>query len=294
MPLSNSLTKHLALYLGSSKGHPVDLHDVLPVSGGSINDAYCLGTSIGKFFLKVNTADRFPSLFEAEADGLERSRKTGAVRVPEVIGYGEEGDETFLLMEHIAEGERNTAFWERFGRSLARLHGHSQDRYGLDRDNYIGTLKQVNTPDPNWASFFIHHRLEPQLKLARDKKRVDGGTALRFERLFGKLEALFPKEAPALLHGDLWSGNFLCDADGRPVLIDPAVYYGHREMDVAMTKLFGGFDAAFYTAYMDERPLEQGWKERVDLCNLYPLLVHVNLFGGSYLAQVEGVLKRFV
>ena len=117
--------------------------------------------------------------------------------------------------------------------------------------------------------------------------------AFRFERLFHRLDHLFPSEAPALLHGDLWSGNLLGDAQGRPVLIDPAVYYGHREMDLAMTRLFGGFDPGFHTAYQAEWPLEAGWEERVDLCNLYPLLVHVNLFGGSYVAQVEAVLRRF-
>jgi protein-ribulosamine 3-kinase len=130
--------------------------------------------------------------------------------------------------------------------------------------------------------------------MARDNKRVEAGMAFRFERLFHRLDTLFPTEPPALLHGDLWSGNFLCDTQGRPVLIDPAVYYGHREMDLAMTRLFGGSDAALYAAYTDEWPLERGWEERVDLCNLYPLLVHVNLFGGSYITQVEAVLRRYV
>jgi protein-ribulosamine 3-kinase len=122
---------------------------------------------------------------------------------------------------------------------------------------------------------------------------VEAGMVFRFERLFHKLDKLFPAEAPALLHGDLWSGNVLCDDHANPVLIDPAVYYGHREMDLAMTRLFGGFDAGLYAAYHAESPLEQGWEERADLCNLYPLMVHVNLFGGGYVAQVEAVLKRF-
>ncbi|MFZ1692867.1 MAG: fructosamine kinase family protein, partial [Flavobacteriales bacterium] len=161
-------------------------------------------------------------------------------------------------------------------------------------DNYIGSLKQVNTPAADWPSFFIHQRLEPQLRMARDAKRVEAGMAFRFERLFAKLDQLITVEPPALLHGDLWSGNFICDANAQPVLIDPAVYYGHREMDIAMTKLFGGFDSGFYAAYNDAWPMERGWEERMDLCNLYPLLVHVNLFGGGYAAQVEAALRRFV
>jgi fructosamine-3-kinase len=196
-------------------------------------------------------------------------------------------------MEWVEGGIKGQGFWADFGRGLALLHRHTRDHFGLERDNYIGSLVQHNTPASDWPSFFIHQRLEPQLKMARDRKRVEAGMAFRFERLFHQLDKLFPAEPPALIHGDLWSGNFLCDDQGCPVLIDPAVYYGHREMDLAMTKLFGGFDVALYTAYHAEWPLEKGWEERVDLCNLYPLMVHVNLFGGGYVAQVEGVLKRF-
>ncbi|MFZ1687503.1 MAG: fructosamine kinase family protein, partial [Flavobacteriales bacterium] len=184
--------------------------------------------------------------------------------------------------------------------SLARLHGHTNSTFGLDpastagrRDNYIGSLKQVNTGQVTWGEFFIHCRLEPQVKMAIDHQRIGMGDVLRFERLYGKLPSLFPIEPPALLHGDLWSGNFLCDAHHQPVLIDPAVYYGHREMDIAMTKLFGGFEPAFYSAYSDAWAMEIGWEERADLCNLYPLLVHVNLFGGSYAGQVAAILLRF-
>ena len=201
--------------------------------------------------------------------------------------------DAFLLLEHIEGGLKNTAFWEDFGRSLARLHATTNERFGLERDNYIGSLKQTNTPYAYWDVFFNHCRLEPQVKMARDKQRLGMGEVLRFERLYMKLAALFPPEPPALLHGDLWSGNFLCDQFNKPALIDPAVYFGHREMDIAMTKLFGGFEPAFYSAYNAERPMEQGWEERVDLCNLYPLLVHVNLFDGGYAQQVRDVLIRF-
>lgn len=294
MPLPGSLIERLTEHLSAHCGQPVDVEDAFPVGGGSINDAWRLQTDAGRFFVKVNSADRFPSLTEAEADGLGRLRTANALRVPEVIAHGEDHDDAYLLLEWIDGGLQGPGFWEFFGRGLARLHRHTQERFGLERDNYIGTLRQANAPDAAWPAFFIHQRLEPQLRMARDRKRVEAGMAFRFERLFHRLESLFPAEPPALLHGDLWSGNFLCDSEGQPVLIDPAVYYGHREMDLAMTRLFGGFNEALHGAYQDEWPLQQGWEERVDLCNLYPLLVHVNLFGGGYVQQVEAVLRRFV
>jgi protein-ribulosamine 3-kinase len=297
MSLSRTLTHRLAAHLTQHLGREVEVRHADPVGGGSINDAYGLDTSAGRWFVKVNAADRFPSMFAAEADGLRRLGATGGVRVPAVIATGEERadgrDESFILMEWVEQGLRTTTFWQAFGRALAALHRHTAPAFGLEVDNYIGSLPQVNTPEGDWHTFFIRHRLEPQLRMARDRKRVEAGMAFRFERLFHQLDRLFPAEPPALLHGDLWSGNHLCDAGGRPVLIDPAVYHGHREMDIAMTRLFGGFDPAFLTAYQEEWPLEAGWEERLDVCNLYPLLVHVNLFGGGYVAQVEAVLRRF-
>ncbi|MBL7963536.1 MAG: fructosamine kinase family protein [Flavobacteriales bacterium] len=293
MPLTGSLIERLCEHLSRHCGTSIDIEQAVGTGGGSINDAYQLHTNEGRFFVKVNAADRFPSLFEAEADGLKRLQQAGSLRVPVTIALGEDHDDAYLLLEWIDGGTRTTAFWDAFGRGLARLHGHTWERFGLERDNYIGSLKQVNHPESDWTTFLIKQRLEPQLKMARDRRRLDAGTSFRFERLFARLDNLFPAEPPALLHGDLWSGNFLCDPLSAPVLIDPAVYYGHREMDLAMTRLFGGFDPLFLTAYQAERPLEQGWEERADLCALYPLLVHVNLFGGGYLQQVEMVLRRF-
>jgi fructosamine-3-kinase len=294
MPLSGSLIERLSEHLSAHLGTNVDIEREMPVSGGSINDAYRLDTNEGTFFVKVNSTDRFPSMFEAEADGLKRLHATNAIRVPKMIASGEDHDDSYLLLEHIEGGLKTAAFRDDLGRSMARLHGHRNDMFGLERDNYIGSLKQVNTPYATWDGFFIHCRLEPLVKMARDKQRIGMGDVLRFEQLYAKLPSLFPQEPPSLLHGDLWSGNFLCDVGGKPVLIDPAVYFGHREMDVAMTKLFGGFEGGFYSAYINERPLGPGWEERVDLCNLYPLLVHVNLFGGGYAAQLQQSLKRYV
>lgn len=293
MPLTGSLTEQLCERLSRLLDRPVDIERAVPVGGGSINAAYRLDTDEGRFFVKVNSAERFPAMFEAEADGLARLAAAGALRVPQVIAHGEDHDNAFLLLEHIDGGLKGPAFWERLARGLATLHRNTAPAFGLERSNYIGSLAQVNTPALVWSEFLIHARLEPMLKLARDKRRIERGTVLRSGRLFNRLPDLFPTEPPALLHGDLWSGNVLCDATGAPVLVDPAVYFGHREMDLAMTRLFGGFDEAFQAEYRNTWPLEPGWEERVDLCNLYPLLVHVNLFGGGYVQQVEAVLRRF-
>ena len=294
MPITGLLIGRLAEHLSHHTGRSVRITRDVPVGGGSINDCYRLDTNEGPFFVKVDPADRVPSMFEAEADGLTRLRSTGAIRVPDVIGYGEEQHMSYLLLEHIEAGPKTTAFWEDLGGSLARMHARTSELWGLERDNYIGSLTQVNTPHQRWDTFFTHCRLEPLVKMARDHQRIGMGDVLRFERFYMELADLFPTEPAALLHGDLWSGNVLCDAHGRPVLIDPAVYFGHREMDIAMTRLFGGFEEAFYSAYADEHPLEKGWEERVEACNLYPMLVHVNLFGGGYTAQLHQALKRYV
>lgn len=294
MPVSGSLIEQLSQRLSDQLGVPVDVEQATGVGGGSINDAWRIDTNEGRFFLKTNNADRFPSMFEAELDGLARLRKTATVPVPEVLAHGEDHDTSWLLLEWIEEGKRGPTFWNDFGSRLARLHRHTHERFGLERDNYIGSLVQRNDTDPEWVSFFIHMRLEPLLKMARDRRKVEAGMAFRFEGLFPKLAGLFPNEPPALLHGDLWNGNFMTGPDGNAWIFDPAVYYGHREMDIAMSRLFGGFDAGFYDGYNSEWPLEEGWEERVDLCDLYPLLVHVNLFGGNYVSQVESILKRFV
>lgn len=300
MPLPDSLLHTLAHRLSKHLGRTVTVDRETPVGGGSISDSYLLDTTAGRYFVKVDPAARtatgaphFPSMFAAEADGLERLASTCAIRIPKVIATGDE-DFGYLLLERIECRPTTSAFWTVFGHALARLHGNAAPHFGLDRDNWIGPLKQMNARTSDWTTFFIQQRLEPQVKSARDNHRLGMGEVLRFERLYMKLPVLIPTEPPALLHGDLWHGNFLCDEREQPVLIDPAVYFGHREMDIAMSRLFGGFDASFYEGYNAERPLERGWEERMDLHNLYPLLVHLNLFEGGYAQQVRAVLGRYV
>ncbi len=293
LPMNKPLVEHLGILLSARLGRGTTIRDAIPLYGGSVNDAFRLATDAGPFFLKTNTADRFPSLFVSEERGLGILRRAGVLRVPEVIAQGELDGTTFLLMEHIAQAEEDRGFQHRFGRSLAQLHRHTRGTFGLDHDNFIGLLPQKNTAHADWADFMVLCRLDPLVQLARDNQRINPGDVLRFERLYRRLPELFPAEPPALLHGDLWKNNYLASTTGEPVLIDPAVYYGHREMDLAMTRLFGGFDREFHTAYQEEAPLAPGWEDRVDLCNLYPVLVHLNLFGGSYANRLGALLRRY-
>lgn len=279
--------------LSNNAGKTVEIKLLSLVGGGSINEAYRLKTNAGNYFIKVNSAKRFPQLFEKEARGLEVLFNTNSISVPKVVDFGEVDDVAFLLLPFIESRNQNANFWFQFGEQLANLHRNSNERFGFDHNNYIGSLEQINDYHPTWADFFREERLERQLKFARDHGRVDLEISHAFHRFYLQLDQLFPPEPPALLHGDLWSGNLITGNQGEPVVIDPAVYYGNREMDLAMSQLFGGFDHRFYEAYHNTYPLENGWKKRVDYCNLYPLMVHVNLFGGAYLGLVKSILKSF-
>lgn len=274
-------------------GQPVVLVKTSPVSGGDINDAYHFETSKGNFFVKKNSASRFPQMFQKEAKGLQLLKSKNEIKVPEVVLAGEESEVAFLVLKYIRSATKTTNFWYEFGVQLSKLHKHSNDFFGLDYENYIGSLHQSNQKHKKWTDFFREERLTVQVKLARNNGRIDSGTVKTFDRFYSKLDEIFPVEPPALLHGDLWGGNFMVGEKGDAVIIDPAVYYGHREMDLGMSQLFGGFNPEFYRAYNSNYPLEKGWKQRLDFCNLYPLLVHVNLFGGGYLASVKSILRKF-
>ncbi len=289
MSLKVEIEKVLTKFTGSG----VLVSDFLSVSGGSINETYRLRTNLGDYFLKKNSFSLFPQMFIKEALGLRIMRETGEIDVPEDVGVGENGDESFLLLKFIESGSKSISFWDDFGRQVANLHKHSNNYFGLDHDNYIGSLKQHNNKHNNWSNFFRDERLARQVKLARDNGRIDKETVTAFDRYYTQLENIFPVEPPALLHGDLWGGNFMINNMGSAVIFDPAVYYGHREMDLGMSQLFGGFDKQFYISYNKHFPLENGWKKRLDYCNLYPLMVHVNLFGGGYIQSVKAIIRKF-
>lgn len=279
--------------LREKMGDDTPIVHIEAVGGGSINNAFKIFTDKGIWFLKWNYKEKFPGMFTAEAKGLAMLSQSNSVAIPSVIGVKETGKYSFLILEYIEKDSGRGSFFELMGKGLADLHKNTSDRFGLDYDNYIGSLHQSNKKNAYWTDFLITERLEPQLKLARDKNLLDRQANKQFEKLFNVLHEVFPKENPALLHGDLWSGNYLVGKEGTPYFIDPAVYYGHREIDISMSKLFGGFNEEFYSVYNNEWPMEKGWEKRVDICNLYPLLVHTNLFGVGYVSQVLQIIRQF-
>ncbi len=278
--------------ISSSINIELTIVDASTTSGGSINKAYKLKTNSGIFFVKQNSASRFHEMFAKEVLGLKLLQEKSRFIIPEVIGEFQLDDVSFLVLEHLNQNIPNQKFWFDFAKKLAHLHQQSNSKFGLSFDNYIGSISQTNHHFLSWTEFFENQRLSPLVKLAFDKNLLSKEDLKAFKLLYLKLEEIFPTEKPSLVHGDLWSGNFLCN-NNKPVLIDPAVYYGNREMDLAMTRLFGGFDDDFYHAYQNEFPLEKGWVKRIDICNLCPNLVHLILFGRSYYSSIKNVLNAF-
>ena len=274
--------------LFQSLGRQVAVEHYLTLGGGSISPAVVLQTAEGSFFLKFNKkAPR--DMFETEAKGLQVLRQTGAIGIPEVLGVGQD----FLLLEFMTSRQEKADFWADFGQSLAKLHTHTSAQFGLEHDNYIGYLPQYNTQMADGIGFFTEQRLRVQADKALKDGWIESDLHQKFETLYKRLPDLFPAEKPALLHGDLWSGNVMSNAEGAVTLIDPAVHYGLREAELAFTRMFGGFNERFYEAYNEVFPLEPGYDERADLYNLYPLLVHVNMFGQSYVGAVRQTLEKY-
>lgn len=259
------------------------------VAGGCINNGIRVQTAGGRsFFLKTNSTTP-PDMFTREAQGLAALRTVNGPRVPEVYLWSEK----FLLLEDLAPSSRSKNYWQDFGRQFAVLHNYTNDKFGFENDNYIGSTPQPNSWTADGYQFFAQHRFGFQADLAARSKLLTPNEAVQVHSLASRLPDLVPEQTASILHGDLWSGNAISDVDGNPAFIDPAAYYGWAEADLAMTTLFGGFNPDFYNAYIEVRPLEKGWRERFPLYNLYHLLNHLNLFGLSYYSQVIQVLNRF-
>lgn len=280
-----SLTLKLQSVLKSS------ILKLTPISGGDINEAFRVETENHKYFLKYNNVGWAYDMFEAEKRGLELLASTGAL-IPGPLAVFSEDKGAALLLEWMDTGRSRSGSWIQFGEALARVHRTSHAKFGLDHDNYIGRLSQSNVRSSNWLEFYASKRIEPQLKMAVDNGLMDRKVMKMSERAFQAIGQEHPKVIPSLLHGDLWSGNLIFSASGEPVFIDPAVYFGFREMDIAMMKLFGGFEPGL-VAYNDIYPLDHGWQERLPFYQLYYILVHVNLFGGSYVSSAMRILGRY-
>ncbi len=297
---ADSMDEAAALIFGKN----VRIEQRRAVYGGDINDAYKLTLSNGDFvFVKCNLASNL-GFFIAEEKGLAALSTAGVIGVPKALGLGIAAKEgtSFLFMQYLSPAARRDGYWEIFGRELAALHLFDpkgfvskvpKAMFGFDFDNYIGASPQVNAPRQSWIEFFRECRLIPQIKMA--EKRMDASMIKKCGRLLDRLDSFLEEpKFPSLLHGDLWSGNAVCGPDGKAWILDPAAYVGHFEAELAMTELFGGYPRSFYDAYNEVNPIDGGYSDRRDLYNLYHMLNHLNLFGGSYRSSVKRILDRYV
>ena len=285
------MSDDLLAAVAASAGAPVA--DARPVAGGDVNRATRVDLADGRCLFVKHRPGAPGGMYRAEADGLAWLSEANALRLPRVVAVGE-GEPAFLALEWVERGRPGPGHDERLGRGLAALHRAGAPGFGLARDNWIGPLSQPNGPCPTWPEFYATRRLAPMARAAAERGRLPARALAGVERLASRLEDLCgPPEPPARLHGDLWGGNAMSDAAGEPVLVDPAVYGGHREVDLAMMRLFGGFSERVFAAYAEDFPLAPGHEDRVALYQLYPLLVHVALFGGAYAGSVERMLGRY-
>jgi fructosamine-3-kinase len=284
-------------HIQSVTGKPFTLSDSSapevrrPVSGGSINQAFCISDGRQSYFVKLNQANQV-MMFESEAQGLQDLAASGSIRVPQPICWGAVENNSYIVLEWLDLARGTPSTWVELGRQLAHLHRETHAKgFGWDCNNTIGSTPQLNPWTQDWADFFIEHRIGYQLQLAQRR----GANFAQTDRLLRAIaNQLSHHPAVSLVHGDLWSGNVGFSTAGEPVIFDPAVYWGDREVDIAMTELFGGFPQGFYEGYRAEWPLDEGYKQRKVVYNLYHILNHFNLFGGSYRAQAEQMMSQII
>ena len=258
------------------------------IPGGCTHEVLKLSTQQANYLIKWSASVEAVSMFECEREGLERLATAG-LYVPEVLAQGKEEEGAYLLLSYISPGAASDRYWEQLGEQLAQLHTVTQAHFGLEKDNFIGALVQKNQPSTRWADFLIEQRFRPLVS----SPPLPLKTVRAMESLYLRLHSLLPDRPASLLHGDLWSGNLLCSTKGQVCWIDPAIYYGDAEMDLALALLFGGFSPRFFKSYQFNHPLQPEWKRRVDVYILYHLLVHVHLFGESYIPSLQKRLKAF-
>ncbi|MBD2600623.1 MULTISPECIES: fructosamine kinase family protein [Microcystis] len=282
----------IARHIAQTTEKPFEIEKSRPVSGGCINQGYAVSGNGLIYFVKINQANQ-EAMFAAEALGLKQIHATKTIRVPEPICWGIADKSSYLVLEWLEFGGGDSQSWEKMGQNLAHLHQVSlSDRFGWHCNNTIGSTPQINTISNNWADFFAHQRIGYQLRLAKER----GGNFPDEDQVIPAISEILSQHQPhpSLVHGDLWSGNAAITVDGEPVILDPATYWGDREVDLAMTELFGGFPAAFYRGYNDVFPLDAGYQKRKTLYNLYHILNHFNLFGGGYASQANRMLQEIL
>ncbi|MBH18826.1 MAG: hypothetical protein CL851_00195 [Crocinitomicaceae bacterium] len=266
-------------------------HKIIRLQGGDINQVYHCFTKNNQLVVKVNIAGKFPNMFEKEKKGLELLKPSNFL-IPKIFSIGSFRKLDYLILEYIKPGKAIN--WEKFGENLANLHQLSNNKFGLGYDNYIGSIHQINTYENNWLNFYTNHRIIHLMIVARNKNLLNYQDCRKIESMCGSFKDFIPFTLPSLLHGDLWSGNIICSENGSPVLIDPAVYFGHPEIDWAMLDLFGNYPQYSFEIYNEINPLEKGFEERKSIHQFYPLLVHLVLFGRSYYSSVMSKVKRYL
>ncbi|QBA65360.1 fructosamine kinase family protein [Muriicola soli] len=285
--MSKGLKEHIESLLG------LKISSVMSVSGGDISQALKISTSADQFFCKYQAGEEGYAILKAEKVGLAALAGSGKIKTPEVIGLSKTEDGAFLLLEYIESKSKGEKEMIAFGSQLAELHQVMAETYGWETENYIGSLLQKNTRMGGWPGFYTYCRLLPQLELAKRAGLLSEREVPLADRLESRLGEICSASKPSLVHGDLWGGNYLISEDGTPFLIDPSVSYSHPGMDLAMSKLFGGFSASFYEAYQEASRVSFPTPEEIEVYQLYYLLVHLNIFGVSYASSVRSIMKRY-
>ena len=270
--MNDAFVKHISNYLEGT------IQNTINLSGGDISSAYRIETTKCSYFVKCNEAPNALLMFETEAKGLKHIENTNTIRTPKVLEFGNYNSTAYLILEFIGSRSPSHTDFQNFGEKLAQLHSNSSITFGLDNDNFIGKLPQSN---------------KHQFEIALNKGLITITEVPSNSEMNESLATMLKDIKPSLLHGDLWSGNYLISKDGSPFLIDPAIYYGHNEIDIAMSKLFGGFGNAFYEAYFSNFPTDDYTDSRIEIYQLYYILVHLNMFGNSYYGSVKRIIKKF-
>ncbi len=272
-----------------------DVIRINALHGGDINLVYEVETNQVTYCIKVSKKEADSVIFSSEKKSLNFLADKAGVNVPQLYLTGVFEGFSFLMMTFIPQDKKNITpnYWKYLSKQVIQLHKETNHQFGLDFTTFIGPYSQDNSWKVDWSTFYVENRLEPQIKKAFDGALLERNHLRKMESFFEELPNIFPVEKASLLHGDLWSGNVLKSSDYRSFFIDPAIYYGHREMDLAMMKLFGGFDDHFFDHYSQNYPLEKGWENRIEFGQLYPLLVHLNLFGRSYLSSIDRIISNF-